>query len=87
MRNCLKNLHPIDRALIMVVGALVFLAIVFGIASIFVEPFRANGAAMVTIILGGLTTMASIITGVYFMRDLKNVPREEVEKEEDKDAN
>lgn len=67
----------------MVTGGLVFLAIAFGFAAIFVEGFRDNGAAIATVVLGALTTMASIMTGSYFMRDLKNVPREEANKDEE----
>lgn len=64
----------------MVSGALVILAVFFGISAVFVEQFQQNGAAIATVILGALTTMASIMTGSYFMRDIKKAPQQEADK-------
>lgn len=61
----------LDRVLILVCGALVLLAVIFGLAAIFVPDFRTDGSGITMVILGALTTMASILTGSYFAKDLK----------------
>jgi uncharacterized membrane-anchored protein len=72
-----KELHPLDRALIWLIAALIFLASIALVATIFVPSFATTGQGMTTIILGALTGMASILTGRYFMGDARNTATQE----------
>lgn len=72
----------LERIIMYLVAALIVLAGVFSLASIFVDDFRADGSTIVTIILGALTTMASILAGGYIAREQLS-KKDSVDKEDD----
>lgn len=60
-----------ETLLLLVGGALVVLAFLFGFATIFVPEFRQDGAAIVTIIFGALgSAMTALLAGAFFRREI-----------------
>lgn len=52
-----------DRVLLYVSVTVCVLAIVFGVAALFIPSFRDTGPAIVGTILGALVTLASVLVG------------------------
>lgn len=72
-------MQDISRYLWALIGALILLTLLFGIAAIIVPGFRdsAATAALIASILGPLTTAVSILGGITLSKGVKQAVREE----------
>ena len=76
----------VDKVLLMVGAALVSLAVLFGLAAVFIPSFSADKTLVVGTILGALTTMATVIVGAYGVRGIGGTHEEHDRRERGDDG-